>query len=440
MASDLPRSARWMIGNHALRLFIGFFLGSWVARVLGPTQFGVLATATAVGSIAYSLVEMGVRQLLLKEVGRRKHLGPVIAGTVFKFWLVTGLLTTAALIFWNAWTQTLPWSVLAATAMPLLLMGLSVHNNWEESCGRAFVSARNAMTAYLFAAGARLTAVILLPTLPVIAWTIAMESVIVSFLGMWTGWRRGRGVWLAGWDRRVAVSVLSRGSVLFISQAGSLLLLRLDTMMIEHISGAEEAGIYGAAVRLSELVYALSPILVTLLLPRMSRLKSPERQTEFRDASGTGFSVAALLGYASALGLWVAGGLLIHLLFGVVYRPSIPVLMIHCLAAVPFFLGEWRHAVLVALDRPKLTAWFSWLALGLNLVLNLIWIPRHGAQGAAWATLVSYTLGGLGATWLVPDLRWLARLQGAALLEPLRWLVQPRNRWLHMRSALTALS
>ncbi|SKB05822.1 Membrane protein involved in the export of O-antigen and teichoic acid [Prosthecobacter debontii] len=440
MSSDLPRSARWMIGNHALRLLIGFFLGSWVARVLGPSQFGVLATATAVGSIAYSLVELGVRQLLLKELGRRRLLGPVIAGTVFKFWLVSGVFATGILCLWNAGTHTLPWSVLAATAMPLLLMGVSVHNNWEESCGRAFVSARNAMAGYLSAAGARLIAVVLLPTLPVIAWTIAMESVVVSLLGLWTGKKRGRGFWLAGWNRRVASSILSRGGVLFISQAGSLLLLRVDTMMIEHISGATETGIYGAAVRLSELAYALSPILVTLLLPRLAKLKTVDRQAAFHDATGLGFSIAALLGYASAVGLWLVGGLIIQGLFGTVYQPSIPVLMIHCLAAVPFFLGEWRHAVLVALDRPRLTAFFSWLALALNVSLNLLWIPSYGAQGAAWATLVSYSLGALVATWFVADLRWIARLQGAALLEPLRWCWQPKRRWLHLKSVLAVLS
>ena len=63
----------------------------------------------------------------------------------------------------------------------------------------------------------------------------------------------------------------------------------------------------------------------------------------------------------------------------------------------------------------------------MNVGLNLAWIPAHGALGAAWATLVSYTLCGIGGTWLVRDLRWFARLQLVSLLAPISWLLRPRH-------------
>jgi O-antigen/teichoic acid export membrane protein len=82
---------------------------------------------------------------------------------------------------------------------------------------------------------------------------------------------------------------------------------------------------------------------------------------------------------------------------------------------------------MVALDRPQVTAWLSWLAVLMNIGLNIAWSPAHGALGAAWATLVSYTLCGMGATWLVRDLHWLARVQLGALVAPVTWLITPRR-------------
>jgi|JI6StandDraft_1071083.scaffolds.fasta_scaffold27773_2 O-antigen/teichoic acid export membrane protein len=432
MGGNLKRSAVWMLGSHAVRLLVGFFLGTWVARALGPAEFGILATGTAAVAVAHSVAELGIRQFLLKEVGRRRLSGPVIAGTILRLWAVTGTLAALGFVGWNAITSALPWPVMAAMLVPLLCICLSVHNNWEESCQRPETSARNQLIGYLTAATARLAALIMVPRLAVIAWTFSAEGVLGGLLGLRSRSRHGA----AGrWHGRVAQIVLSRGLPLFLSQAGMLLLLRMDTLMVEEISGRREAGIYGAAVRLSELCYALSPMLITLLLPRLGRLWGQRDEVGFRRLSAKSAGLGAMAGFSSAIGLWLVGGLCVQWLFGSEYLSSVPVLLIHCVAAIPFFLGEWRAAVLVALDKPAWTARFAWLAAALNFSLNLLWIPEHGALGAAWATLVSYFAGGMLATWLVPELRWMARLQTGALLEPLRCLVGPARWWREMKSA-----
>lgn len=429
MGGNLKRSAVWMLGSHVMRLLVGFFLGTWVARVLGPVEFGILATGTAAVAVAHSVAELGIRQFLLKEVGRRKRSGAVIAGTIMRLWMMTGILAALGLTIWNTITGALPWLVLVAMVVPLLCISLSVHNNWEESCHRADVSARNQLTGYLVAAGARLVALLTVPKLAVISWTFSLEAVLGGLLGLRTKRQHGP----AGrWNGRVARIVLSRGMPLFLSQAGMLLLLRMDTLMIEEISGRREAGIYGAAVRLSELCYALSPMLITLILPRLGKSLSQRDEAGFRRLSAKSAGLGAMAGFSSAIGLWLVGGLFVQWLFGSEYLGSVPVLMIHCVAAIPFFLGEWRSAVLVALDKPAWTARFAWLAALLNFSLNLLWIPDHGALGAAWATLTSYLVGGMLATWFVPELRWLARMQAGALLEPFRCLGAPRRWWREM--------
>ena len=65
MGGNLKRSAVWMLGSHAVRLLVGFFLGTWVARALGPAEFGILATGTAAVAVAHSVAELGIRQFLL---------------------------------------------------------------------------------------------------------------------------------------------------------------------------------------------------------------------------------------------------------------------------------------------------------------------------------------------------------------------------------------
>ena len=435
--NSLLCSVRWMLSYQAVRLLVGFFVGAWVARALGPEQFGVLSTAAAVMAIAWCGVELGMRQLLLKEAGNRKRAGSVLVGTLFKLWLVGGCVVVALLACWNEWSGALPWPVFGATALPLLLMAFTVHNNWQEAHGRADIAARNSMTGYLGGAVARVACLVWWPSMPAIAWTMAAEQVTTSALGVATSPKRS--LWWPGWDGRVARILLSRGAVLVMGQAGTLLLLRADTVMIEHIRGSAEAGIYGAAVRLSELVYLLSPMLVTVLLPKLSLFFKRQDKSSFHDLAKHGTELTTTLALVSAIVLWIAGPLAVQLLFGAAYESSIPVLLVHCLAVVPYLQAEWRHAVMVTLDRPQVTAWLSWLAVIMNVGLNLAWIPQHGALGAAWATLVSYTLCGIGATWLVRDLRWFARVQLLSLLAPVSWLLRPRRHMAQWQQMFTTV-
>lgn len=170
-----------------------------------------------------------------------------------------------------------------------------------------------------------------------------------------------------------------------------------------------------------------APMILTVLLPRLSLLLKRHDEARFRVLAQKGCELMVAVSLFSAAGLSLAGPLAVRLLYGDKFAASTPVLMVHCLSVIPYFQAEWRYAVMVAKDRASVTAWLSWLAVAVNIVLNVLWIPAHGALGAAWATLISYTVSGVAATWLVPDLRWFAHSQVQAFISPLRWLAHPRR-------------
>jgi O-antigen/teichoic acid export membrane protein len=440
MAGTFIRSAKWVFGGQILRLAGGFLLGTYVARVLGPAQFGVIATAAAAGAIAYCAVELGLRQLAMREIARRKRAAALIAGTTFRLWLMLGMGGASLLVLWNAWSGSLPWLVLGSVAAPLLITAFSLHNNWEEALQRADITARFNLAGYLMACVARLVVVIWCPSLEMIAWSFALEPFVAYGLAARHSQRSGRHWWPPGWSTRVAKAMLTRGVVLMVAQTGTLLLLRADTLMIERLSGKGEAGIYGAAVRFSELGYFAAPLLVTLLQPRLSLLLKPDQLTNFRVLASRGAELVMIIALGTALVLWCVGPLLISLLLGPAYAAAAPVLLVHCLSAIPYFQSEWRHAVLVTMDRAGLTAGLAWMALVLNVTLNLFWIPKYGALGAAWATLICYTVCGMVGTWFVSDLRWLARAQWVSMFAPIRCALSPRAYTQGWRSLLTQSS
>jgi len=430
---------KWLFSYQVLRLTVGFLLGAWVTRVLGPSDYGILVSAAATAAIAYVAIEMGMRQLVAKEISQRREHERAIVGTAFKLWLASGILVTSLISLWNASGGSeprIPWAVWWAAMLPQTLSCLALHHVWEEASHRSYVVVRNGTVAYLACALVRLVCLLYWPTLSVLAWTIAAETLLFGILGMRTSFQLGRGCWFSGWDGAVAAKLLRLGGILMVGQAGTLMLLRADTVMIQHMRGDAEVGIYGGATRLSEMAYLLATMVITVLLPKLAERISQSTEERARDLVRQGSELMVALSLLSSIALCVAGPFVIRLLLGPRYEASIPVLLVHCLSAMPYFMSEWRHAVLVAYERAGTSACLSWLGLLVNVALNLLWIPSHGALGAAWATLISYTVCGLLATWLITDLRWFARTQWKALLTPFKWLARPRRAWAQFQAIL----
>ena len=76
----------WLFFDKALRLIVGLGVSSWVARYLGPDQYGVLNYATALVALFGSLITLGVdniviRHIIAKPEERNRFLGSAFLRT-----------------------------------------------------------------------------------------------------------------------------------------------------------------------------------------------------------------------------------------------------------------------------------------------------------------------------------------------------------------------
>ena len=97
----------------------------------------------------------------------------------------------------------------------------------------------------------------------------------------------------------------------------------------------------------------------------------------------------------------------VMLLFGPDYIVSAPVLVILTGAAfIQAILGA-PGAVLTMAGYTRLALWNSLGAFILNIIMNIILIPRYGIYGAAWATLISLTA--IGFTRVI-EVHWILKI------------------------------
>lgn len=102
-----------------------------------------------------------------------------------------------------------------------------------------------------------------------------------------------------------------------------------------------------------------------------------------------GLVLALGAGLLSAALMWL-GGEGLFTAFGIARElaaPSTPVMMILALSIPLHLLYVAGTFFLEAIKKPGISTAVMWTANAVNLALNLMWVPDHGAIGSAWATV-----------------------------------------------------
>lgn len=398
------------MADRGARLLGGFVVGLWLARYLGPSDFGLLGAATATTFFGVIATQMGLDGLVQRELVCRPGETGTILGTV----LALGLACAAA-----------AWSVLALGAFMVddptlrrLILWLAVLAvpqalaAWEylfqaRSDLRPVVLGQNlcfficlGVRALLIARGAPVTA---------FAVVVVFERLAAALVVMLWALRRhppGR----LGFDAGLARTMLKESWPVWISALLTALYQKVDVVLVAHWSNATEAGVYAAAMRITELWWSISMVVATAVLPDLVSTRQRSEKL-YQHALQRYFDASVALSLAAAIVMSLVARPLVHLLFGPSYADSAGILVIHFWSGVFVYLSVARGRHLITSGRRLVELWFALGGVALNLAANSWLIPRYGAIGAAWAGLITQASVAMGLPLLFADARPLVGMQ-----------------------------
>jgi len=208
-------------------------------------------------------------------------------------------------------------------------------------------------------------------------------------------------------------TILRRGWIGQLSAIGYLLLLRLDQLLLESYLDVAAVGVYAMAAWGAELLWLVPEALNPLLIHTSSDEADQERDRTAARAVRLGLGATALAAVPVAL---VAPPLLGLLRDGAYAGAAGPLW-----ALLPGVVAFAPCAVLagdfIGRGRPHWNTQASAVTLVVNVGLCLLWIPRAGILGAAWASSVAYALG---AGLMLLRFHQATRLSWGAILLPQR--------------------
>jgi len=381
----------WMFGGQVVSLLIAFFISAWIARYLGPENYGILNYAVAFAGLFSFLASLGIDGILNRELVKFPEKRDELLGTAFRLKLIGGLVAFLLVILSTIILEISPLLKLLISlyAFSFILQAINVISIYFQ----AEVKAKNNVRAVLFATliSSLLKVVIILSGQGVI-W-VMLVYVLDSLwqgLGLISAYKEF-GLKIKNWyfNKHLVRDFLKNSWPLMLASAAALIYLKIDQVMIGLMLGNREVGIYAAAVRLVEVWYFIPGIICTSLFPAIINAK----QTNFKIYYGRLKNLYLLMAFISiflAVVITFLAKPLIYFLFGYNYLEAVFILQIYTWSSVGLFLGVAVNQYLMSENLVKTIFWLNFSAMLINVILNLIFIPIFGLAGAALATLISY--------------------------------------------------
>lgn len=392
-SQEADRTVRRIAGTFAtkfLAMSVTIPLSVILARALGPAGRGELVAAAALAGLGMQFGNLGLHSANTYFVSRDRSLlgalsrNSVIAGTLFGSVIAFSFYLARA--FGGAFRDLdATYFLLVMIWIPLGIGQLLQHN---LIVGIQHIGVFNKIdlggkTATLLLCAALWSAGVNRPM------PYAMASVVVLALSYWfCTWYIGRQIdQPAGPALGLLRDQVPYGFKVFLGSLFAFLVVRSDVLLLNELSGSLETGLYSVAASLVDMLYLLPVAVGLVLFPELSALRDPEQRWRVTKIAllHTGWMIGAGVG---VMLIW--GNAIITLLFGSAFAPAYQFLIILAPAMLFYGLNSVVSTYLAAVGQPWFAVWVWVLGFGVNLSLNLIWIPKHGGVGAAWASLIAY--------------------------------------------------
>jgi len=376
-----------------------------LARQTGRAEAGAYSIATSLLTIAVLISSLGFEDLLVREVVRDKRL----ARTYFRGFVTLRVLVT--LVVWLLFSLLVRYAFDYAVPVEaiVLLLGLTLLPESATDLAQSLLVATGrlrwaAISSTLVAISQFAIGAFVLATRPDVQ-TLLVVLVAHSFIGCALNVLLARSASrqhqteeathafeLQAWfPLRFWLAQLKLTPAFIAISVFSVLELQIDVALLSFFKSIEDVGVYGAAKTVIASLAIFAQAVRIVVYPRLAGLYSaapPSLSIFYRRL----FQYLAALSLPLAAGLIVGAPALVDLLYKAEFSASALPLQILAVSLAVNFLYIPSTRLMVAAHRERQVATLLAVSFGINLVCNLLLIPRWGAIGSAAARTISITI------------------------------------------------
>ena len=384
----------WLFFDRVFRMGMGLVVGAWVARYLGPSDFGTFNYLLATVGILVPFASLGLESMVVKELVENPSRVTNIMSTALTLRLLSGLVSFAVcvgVLFFLKHDEIEIYYVGTILALSLVAQALVTVELYYQSQVSSKIAVIAQSIAYIFVNIVKVVMILMHAELIAFAIVTTLEITlggIFMMIAFRTVTKQKLTIMI---DRILAKKLLLKGWPLIFSGFMIMIYMRIDQIMLGEMVNDHEVGTYSAALKLSEIWYIIPTVICNSFFPSIIQAKKIDKKAYYRSFQNL-FDILFFISFVIAVVTSIFSSTIINVLYGDQYRDASTILAIHIWTSVFVFLGVGSSNFFIIENLQIKTFTRTALGVVVNIGLNLILIPKFFALGAAIATLISQFL------------------------------------------------
>lgn len=386
----IVKNTFWLLASEVISRLMRMAFIVYAARILGASGWGTFSYALSIGSIFMIFSDIGTGDLLTRELSQKKEGNTTFVSSIVFIKIIILMISIFLLFFFGPHIshideakQLIPIIALIFFFDTLRNLAFSINRAYEKM--EVEMASKIVMSLLVIISGVILLKIGLNSKAIAIAYAIGSGAGFIVIALMIRDHTRNLFSKINKKELRAVLKIISPFIIVTIF---TTIIANADIFMLGIWKNATEIGLYTSVQRLQQFALIIPSMIATATFPFMAQLAKNSIE-QFKISLEKTITTVMAIGIPIALMGILLSDQIVPFVFGAGYLGAVPVLSILMSIIFVYFPLLILSNAVFAFDKQKYLAIAYAIGVTLNIVLNIILIPKYGAIGAAIAILVS---------------------------------------------------
>ncbi len=405
-AQNIAKNTTWLTSAYIFQKIFAFIYFTLIARWLGASDIGLYVFAISLTTILSVFIDFGLSPVLIRESAKYKEKANAYLNNVITVKLLFSVITfIAAVIIINLLNKPPIVSMMVYLAGLVMIFDSfslsfwSIFRAWQNLKYESISIAINQILIFIVGlAGILLKFPIYVLVIALLCGSFFSFIYPLILLKFKLDFK-----FKLQWQAETLKTLFKIALPFALAGIFTRVYSYIDQVLLSVLIGDQSLGWYSVAYKITYALQFIPAAFAAAIFPAMSYYHACEKE-KLKQVFEKSMYFLIIASLPIAFGIASLADKIILFLYTSEYAPSILTLQIFIFAIIAIFLSFPVGSILNACDKQAINTFNLGVTMILNIILNIILIPRYQQVGAAIAALSSLSL------MFILNLAWVPKI------------------------------